>query len=230
MELIIGRQASGPDDVIVPDSFTDVGRKHAKVTIQENDILLEDLDSANGTFVNGVRVLKKLISASDNVALGSIDGYVVNVGSIIGHYNKVAFLNKTDFVEEFNALQKIYSDYFVERNRLKKQSGIKAFIPRIIITLAGMAITFAIPMESNIRYAVMTVLGLVGGASTLIKGDDLKLQDALDTLAVQYQNKYLCPKCKKKLGLNNSWKMVKSGKVCPQQCGAIYSHEDDFVQ
>jgi hypothetical protein len=229
MELIIGRQVSGPDDIKVPDNFTDVGRKHAKVTIQENDMLLEDLDSTNGTFVNGVQVHKKLISASDNVMLGGGDGYEVNISHIIEHYNKLVLLNKTDFIEEFNALQKIYSDYFVERNKLKKQSGVKAFIPRIIITLAGMAVTFGIPMESNIRYAVMTVLGLVGGASTLIKGDDLKLQDALDTLAVQYQNKYLCPKCKKKIGLNNSWKMIKSGKVCPQQCGAIYTHDDDFV-
>ncbi|MES2486182.1 MAG: FHA domain-containing protein [Bacteroidota bacterium] len=229
MELIIGRQAGGPDDVKVPDQYTDVGRRHAKITIQENDILLEDLDSANGTFVNGVQVRKKLISASDTIALGGTDGYKVDVNSIIEHYNKVAFLNKTDFAEEFNALQKTYSDYFVERNRLKKQSGFKAFIPRIVITLAGMAITFVIPMDSNIRYAVMTVLGLVGGASTLIKGDDLKLQDALDSLAVEYQNKYLCPKCKKKLGLNNSWKMIQSGKVCPQQCGAIYTH-DNFVQ
>lgn len=229
MEITIGRQADGSDDVRVPEHFTDVGRRHAKLTIRENDMLLEDLDSSNGTFVNGVQVRKKLVNASDRIALGDAQGYELDLAKIIVHYNKVELANKTDFEPEFNALRTTYNDYFVERNRLKKQSGVKAFIPRILVTLVGMAITFAIPMDSNVRYAVMTVLGLIGGASTLIKGDDLKLQDALDTLSVSYQNRYLCPKCKKKLGLNNSWKMLRSAKVCPHQCGAVYDHNDDFV-
>lgn len=51
-EVIIGRDADC--DLVVTD--TKASRKHCKLTRNENEILLEDLGSKNGTFVAGQRI------------------------------------------------------------------------------------------------------------------------------------------------------------------------------
>ena len=51
-EIAIGREAGS--DVYVND--VEVSRQHARLLSQFGDYLLEDLDSTNGTFVNGQRI------------------------------------------------------------------------------------------------------------------------------------------------------------------------------
>ena len=51
-EVVIGRDADC--DLVVAD--TKASRKHCKLTRHENEILLEDLGSKNGTFVGGQRI------------------------------------------------------------------------------------------------------------------------------------------------------------------------------
>ena len=48
-QIVIGR-SSDLDMVLVEDM---VSRKHAKITCSDGKILIEDLGSTNGTFVNG---------------------------------------------------------------------------------------------------------------------------------------------------------------------------------
>ena len=49
-----------------------VSKKHAQITIREDNILLEDLDSRNGTYVDGKQVYTRLLSEGDRVALGNV--------------------------------------------------------------------------------------------------------------------------------------------------------------
>lgn len=51
-EVVIGRDTDC--DVVVND--TKASRKHCKLTRNENEVLLEDLGSKNGTFVGGQRI------------------------------------------------------------------------------------------------------------------------------------------------------------------------------
>jgi two-component system, cell cycle response regulator len=48
-----------------------VSRRHARLIRAGEDYLLEDLGSANGTFVNGIRVPKATLRAGDKVQVGS---------------------------------------------------------------------------------------------------------------------------------------------------------------
>jgi len=48
-----------------------VSRNHAVVHVEQNEMVLEDLNSANGTFVNGEPVERCYLSARDEVSLGS---------------------------------------------------------------------------------------------------------------------------------------------------------------
>lgn len=65
--ILIGR--SNECDVVLNDNT--VSRKHAKVYLQNNEIFVEDLQSANGTFVNQTKIKKATqINASDRLLIG----------------------------------------------------------------------------------------------------------------------------------------------------------------
>lgn len=65
--LTIGRDA--PNQVVVDDPA--VSREHAAITQVGNDHILEDLQSVNGTFVNGTRVLRHILQHGDVIELGA---------------------------------------------------------------------------------------------------------------------------------------------------------------
>jgi serine phosphatase RsbU (regulator of sigma subunit)/pSer/pThr/pTyr-binding forkhead associated (FHA) protein len=73
--MIIGRGASA--DLSLPDAG--VSRRHASLSLRDADWVLEDLNSANGTVVNGWRVQKP-------TALK--DGDVIGVGSVFIEYSR----------------------------------------------------------------------------------------------------------------------------------------------
>jgi hypothetical protein len=67
--LVIGR--SWPADVVVNDPG--LSRKHAQFTWEEDGVFVEDLESTNGTKLNGARIKRRsLVKPGDEVTLGGI--------------------------------------------------------------------------------------------------------------------------------------------------------------
>ena len=66
-EIVIGR-SSELDMVLVEDM---VSRKHAKISTQGGKILIQDLGSTNGTFVNGEKVKKVHLKEGDRILIGT---------------------------------------------------------------------------------------------------------------------------------------------------------------
>ncbi|MET1255805.1 FHA domain-containing protein [Aliikangiella maris] len=62
---IIGREKAA--DIVVPMSF--VSRQHAKVAIRKDNLFIEDLNSSNGTYVNGERVLSCELRNGDEIKI-----------------------------------------------------------------------------------------------------------------------------------------------------------------
>lgn len=78
--VTIGRSRS---NVIVLDDML-VSRRHVVLTADENGLLLRDLGSRNGTFVNGTRVEATHINEGDRIGIGAStfevrDGWLVSV-------------------------------------------------------------------------------------------------------------------------------------------------------
>jgi hypothetical protein len=65
-ELLLGR-SSGCD---VAFSNVSVSRRHARLVFRDGSWILHDLDSTNGTFVNGVRVQRCELRPGDRLELG----------------------------------------------------------------------------------------------------------------------------------------------------------------
>jgi len=67
--LTIGR---APDCDLVVDSPS-VSNLHARLFVRAENTLLEDLDSDNGTYVDGRKITRALLSKSSSVRLGDYD-------------------------------------------------------------------------------------------------------------------------------------------------------------
>lgn len=66
-EIIIGR-SSGLDMVLVEEM---VSRRHAKITVKNEDLGIEDMGSTNGTFVNGEKIKQASLREGDRVLIGT---------------------------------------------------------------------------------------------------------------------------------------------------------------
>ncbi len=66
-EIIVGR-SSELDMVLVEDM---VSRKHAKITTTGDQIVIQDLGSTNGTFVNGEKIKKVRLKEGDRILIGT---------------------------------------------------------------------------------------------------------------------------------------------------------------
>jgi len=66
-EIVVGR-SSDLDMVLVEDM---VSRKHAKISAGEGQILIQDLGSTNGTFVNGEKIKKARLKEGDRILIGT---------------------------------------------------------------------------------------------------------------------------------------------------------------
>lgn len=76
-EIIVGR-ASDLDMVLVEDM---VSRRHARIACSEQQIVIEDLGSTNGTFVNGEKIKRTTLKEGDRVLIGTSILKVVSTDS-----------------------------------------------------------------------------------------------------------------------------------------------------
>lgn len=81
-EIEIGRDVL-PGNFKIPCTEKMVSKHHAKVVVQDGRIELYDLDSTNGTFVNGLPVRRKCVKTSDVINLGGAKGYAVRIEDVI---------------------------------------------------------------------------------------------------------------------------------------------------
>ena len=66
-EIVVGR-SSELDMVLVEDM---VSRRHAKIIVSDEQIVIQDLGSTNGTFVNGEKIKRAKLNEGDRILIGT---------------------------------------------------------------------------------------------------------------------------------------------------------------
>src|SRR3954463_11686812 len=79
-EIVIGR--SSDLDMVLGEDM--VSRKHAKISTVGNQIMIEDVGSTNGTFVNGEKVKRARLKEGDRILIGTSILKLVEVQRAVG--------------------------------------------------------------------------------------------------------------------------------------------------
>jgi pSer/pThr/pTyr-binding forkhead associated (FHA) protein len=144
IQKTIGR--SSENDLVVTGDLM-VSRNHAILYFDEGSILIEDLNSANGTFVNGNRI--------DSII--KLDEYdILKVGNSLVHWNKLfeesdgdkSNTEQTDVVENIadapeipNSTENPENLKTITENRKSKSNSISKSIPFFIgLIICGLII------------------------------------------------------------------------------------------
>ena len=113
-QLTLGRSESC--DLIVPS--LQVSRQHAILRMQGNDIVLEDLNTTNGTYLNGERIVGSVvIQTSDQITIGASVFILDDGGSVNIQYAIVA-----------DNIEKVYPKGFVGLNKMSIKIPSNEFV------------------------------------------------------------------------------------------------------
>ena len=207
--MIIRIGKAEDNDYVVDDAY--VSRYHARLGRDENgNLFIEDLNSTNGTFVNNNRIIKKKISSSDTVMLGS--HYILNVRDAVKFDN--------DYSEEFAYLKSVYDDYIKEKIRIQSSNQFKVrlfqSVPFAIIGVAGLVIAFVGSKRSNGLFIISLLLAICAPTIGIYFGarQSAKIPEQLQHLANKFKIDYVCPKCGTFLG-EVPWESLANKKQCP---------------
>lgn len=217
MKIRIGKAED--NDFIVNDPH--VSRHHACLIREDHGCwLLEDLGSTNGTFVNGAQIVRKRVSPTDQIILGT--EYILNLSDTLKSNN--------DYSEEFALLKDVYNNYVQAKVKIQSANQFKTrlfqSLPFALPGIIGVVIGFmgkGSPELFGLSLFITVFAPTVGiymGAKQASKAPQ-QLQD----IANQFKIDYVCPKCGTFLG-EIPWESLRNRKQCPvSSCKAKWVSE-----
>ncbi|HZW13811.1 MAG TPA: FHA domain-containing protein [Noviherbaspirillum sp.] len=101
----IGR-TEPPFDAYPPELVADLSRRHARIFTERGAVYIADLDSKNGTTVNGVNVQQKIIRLrdGDEIGFGTALSYRVRLGTRVQNTQRISRLQSLTLMPEHNDL------------------------------------------------------------------------------------------------------------------------------
>jgi hypothetical protein len=180
--LTIGRAGDNHLVIKVPS----ISSRHCAIRkLPDESFLIEDLDSSNGTFLNGKRIKQTILKPGDSLTLAN---YPLDVNIILDLFNSGSLktgLNYEDYRKqeliflEFSKLKSVYEEYQKKKRHIMKTNNLKSTGIR-----AGLSV---IPV-------VGSALGILSGTITgNVQADLMELEE-------DFKRNYICPGCFKFLG------------------------------
>jgi len=187
--------------------------KHEKVSsrhcairqVSQTEIVIEDLDSSNGTFLNGRRVKQSLIQTTDDLKLADQTINLLLVFSLFAEsqipvsltYEQLLkrqddILKQEKIVAEFAKLKDVYENYQKTKKKAIRGNTLK---------------------NTGLR-AGLSLIPIVGNAlGTLTTGVTGNVQEKIMELTEQFKKDYICPACFKFLG-DEPWENMEKRGTC----------------
>lgn len=205
---------------------TDIGRHHAIITVcGPNNYLIEDLNSKNGTFVNGDRIQSKLICEEDEIRFAAHTFLVKDIlvkAKVIEEAKQKS--DPDDFTEEFRKMEELYEQYLLfKAKEVEIQSSIKKFNDKVRLggVLTGSTVGILALVVGGTFLTTLSSCGLTILLPALLSqflGEDEKLNQP----RLHFANNWKCPKCgDKTMLLGKSWQVLAKQKKCTR-CNAVW--------
>lgn len=202
-----------------------VSRRHARlIECSPSSFILEDLGSLNGTYVNGLRISRKLIDVEDKIRFAETE-YILK--ELLLLHTSTQDAKKTakkkdplDFTEEFAALKEVYEQY----PQLKKAYRSRDKTIRTGSILLSSLIGVGAVLASG---GTLPVLQLMSGAGLgmlipALSSTFLSTEEKLELLEKEYRSKYRCPNpsCHD-LFIGREYESLAEQKIC-RKCKAVW--------
>ena len=219
-ELRIGRSPENDCCLLKQDEKHLVSRHHAIIYINGYEVRIEDLNSANGTYVNGIRVEKAELHPKDTVRIAN--KYALNMKNIFGTIPGFNVDECDDYSKEFKALQKVWDHYetkkaeIIKKSQNKLQWGKTCLVSLPVFAFILLARIFKWNEWYFPFYIGLNTL-LTSAAFFLLK--DTQKDVLLKKLEVDFRKNYRCPRCGYQL--RESWDLHHDQQTCPS-CKAIW--------
>lgn len=241
MEIIIGREEGARRLHCIADGRTfnvgqagsvptSVSRQHCKLTVNGNNITIENLKVQNVTYVDGNQVFSKAITATSKVQLGE-EKFTIPLAQIIslatGKPLSAVQPQQPD-VPTFSLkpLKRVWEDYDRKKLDIQNRAARRANRQRLqgIISLVGVGFGLIPGMPPVLRIvivaaAIMLALYFFYQGQT---GDTVQQQ--IHDLDEEFAKKYKCPnpKCGRPFGPIR-YRQIEFNKSC-LACGCKYTH------
>ena len=206
MEIIIGRDIqSGKLSLKVDGKGEIQGQQHCKLTINNGQMRLNNLDVNNYTYVNGQSIESKAVTLNDTIELGK-DHYLLDWSQL-----------KPYLPIDIGPLKLVWEEY--ERQNLKLQIKERKF--NALRSATGLITMIAIVLSlasggRNKWYLMLYAIAIIISVAFFIKAyiDSSKLPQKRQDLSKQFQRDYVCPHCGHFMG-NQPFDILVQNSSCP---------------
>lgn len=231
MEIIVGRK--GQQSFPITDKT--VSGKHLKLTnLPDGKVQVEDLGSTNGTFIDGVRIIKMVVDPNTVVRMGN--SFTFRVGDAIpaaavmapqktpsagGGVVAPPVTQKT--VPEYSLahLESVQNDYeraLMEIREKAQSIGKKRMLP-MMLGMASTALSPILATMLSLQTLYITVSIAVISLIMYIQAYNLKDTSAEEQKAAKsnYIKRYTCPnpQCHRYIGNLGEYMVLKQNTMCP---------------
>jgi DNA-directed RNA polymerase subunit RPC12/RpoP len=204
-EWVLGRAG---DIKIGHDS---VSSRHAKLTRDGDSMILEDLGSTNGTYVNGAQVVRVVVKPSDTIVLGA---YTVDLRQLLA-----GAMTEDDYAAAFARLRDVYETHSRAKIAMQSTGAGRTTLVRAVPAALGMLLGALVGRAFGGSY-VPLIGGAVGSAigglvGAFLASDASKKQVVeMAELTRKFQTYYVCPKCKRFFG-DVPFEALQNQGACP---------------
>lgn len=216
-----------------------VSRRHCRLTRKsQNDYIIEDLNSSNGTYVDGLQTFQAPVTLNSHIKLGSFEA---TLGQILGYKIASGSTGGTGGgpnpsptpAEEvaIDHLFPLYDSYDETMRGIQKSRGRMGTNRMLFMTIPGLIGTTCtfIPKPWNMIGGIVNVFIMIGITlySYCMPGKSDDLVDRQFDANLEFQQKYTCPKCKNFLG-NLSPKLLLKRGACPYCKSKFTTHHHHY--
>ncbi|QDK78877.1 FHA domain-containing protein [Spirosoma sp. KCTC 42546] len=218
-----------------------VSGQHARlIQCTPDSFIFEDLDSKNGSFVNGIRITRKVVDKQDTLRLADSEFTVSQLialldsepakpatsglpAEVVSNTFSKPEQNPLDFTRSFADLKQVYEQYpKLRRDCRNREKMIRtgSVIVSSIVSVSAVLSTggAALPLLHIMSGAGLSVL-IPTLCSTLLSTDE-----KLELIDKEYRERYRCPNptCRDPFG-TREWELLAQQKTC-RRCQAIWVH------
>ena len=226
----IGRQTDNA--IAVPNGK--VSSKHAQlIQCTANTYVLVDLDSKNGTFVNGVRITRKVVDKQDTLRLADTEYTLNQLLALLKRDAPEAPKNEpaktaptvekdtSSFTREFAQLQQVHEQYPKLKRDCRNREKMIRTASVLLSSIVGIGAALstgggALPLIQILSSAGLSVL-IPTLCSTL-----LSTEEKLEIIDKEFREKYRCPNpaCRDPFN-GREWESLAQQKTC-RRCQAVW--------